>query len=141
MPDIVHLLEIEAPAEVVYRAVTEESGLAGWWTRETTAVPEVGSLAEFRFGHRYHNAMRIVQLAANRYVEWECVKGHDEWIGTSFRFELEETNGVTVLRFSHGNWREMTDFLASCNYHWGFFMHSLKKYCETGVGEPFKGDR
>lgn len=34
--------------------------------------------------------------------------------------ELENRDGSTVLRFKHGNWREMNDFFATCNYHWGF---------------------
>ena len=29
------------------------------------------------------------------------------------------------------------DGLATCNYHWGFYMRSLKSYCETGKGQPF----
>lgn len=30
MPDIRHLVTIDAPPETVYRAVTEQVGLAGW---------------------------------------------------------------------------------------------------------------
>jgi hypothetical protein len=44
------------------------------------------------------------------------------------------------LRFTHGAWREMTDFFAACNYNWGFYMRSLKAYCETGKGQPFTQD-
>lgn len=79
--------------------------------------PIVGSVAEFRFGDRYHNAMRIVRLEENRRVEWECLEGDDEWVGTTLVFSLESKNGQTILRFSHGNWRAATDFFASCNFH------------------------
>ena len=43
MPDINHLVEINAPADVVYRAVTERAGLAAWWTPACKAEPEVGA--------------------------------------------------------------------------------------------------
>ncbi len=137
MAEIKHLLIINTPAAVIYRAITEQEGLAGWWTRQTEARPEIGSLAEFRFGERYHNIMRVIELIPGRHVKWQCESGEEEWIGTIFIFDLKENGDKTTLRFTHGNWREDTDFFASCNYHWGHYMKSLKSYCETGKGEPF----
>lgn len=96
-----------------------------------------GGFAEFKFGDRYHNKMNIVKLIPNKIVEWECIEGDNEWIGTNFVFDLEEKDGDTILRFTHDNWKEETDFFASCNYHWGYYMQSLKQYCESGSGTPF----
>jgi len=50
MAEIKHLLMIQASAEKVYQAITEETGLAAWWTEEVKAKPEVNSIAEFIFG-------------------------------------------------------------------------------------------
>ena len=47
MPDIKHLLSINAPTEAVYNAVTTQEGVAGWWTTENTTSNEVGGDAEF----------------------------------------------------------------------------------------------
>ena len=55
-----------------------------------------------------------------------------------FIFDLEEKGGNTILRFTHGNWKEETDFFAFCNYNWGYYMKSLAKYCEEGKGTPFR---
>jgi len=137
MAEIKHLIVINAPAAVVYRALTEQRGLAGWWTVQTVATPVVGSIAQFRFGDRYHDEMRIVRLDEAKRVEWVCVADDKEWVDTTFVFDLDEAEGVTTVRFCHGNWRTATDFFASCNTHWGHYMMSLKNYCETGVGEPF----
>ncbi|UCG62075.1 MAG: SRPBCC domain-containing protein [Candidatus Zixiibacteriota bacterium] len=138
MPDIKHLLTIEAPASKVYKAITDEKGLAGWWTEETKAEPTVGSIAEFRFGERYLNRMRITDLVPHKKVTWECIEGDKEWIGTRFVFDLEEREGKTVTRFAHADWRADTDLYALCNYHWGRYMVSLKNYCETGKGAPYQ---
>ncbi|MHC4946613.1 MAG: SRPBCC family protein [Planctomycetota bacterium] len=132
-----HLVFIKAPAEKVYRAVTEQEGLASWWTRETTASPEVGTIAEFKFGDRYHNKMRIRELRPDEYVEWECLEGDAEWVGTIFTFELEKEGNDTKVRFAQKNWKEASDFYAHCNYFWGLYMKSLKDFCETGKGDPF----
>ena len=82
--------------------------------------------------------MKITDLQLNKRVEWKCIEGDKEWIGTTFIFDLEEKGGNTILRFTHGNWKEETDFFASCNYNWGYYMTSLAKYCEEGKGTPFR---
>jgi uncharacterized protein YndB with AHSA1/START domain len=140
MEAIRHFLEIRATPEAVYRAVTEQDGLASWWTVETIAEPVVSSVAEFRFGSRYHNRMRVVNLQPVQRVEWECLDGDPEWIGTKFVFDIRPDGDSAFLLFVHGNWREATDFFASCNYHWGHYMRSLKSYCETGVGQPYRSE-
>jgi uncharacterized protein YndB with AHSA1/START domain len=139
MAEIQHLVHINAPSSAVYKAITEESGLKSWWTVQTRAVPEVGAVIEFNFGDRYHDEMKIVNLKPNQKVEWICLLGESEWIDTTFVFDLEAKDDHTILRFTHGSWRESTDFFASCNYHWGYYLRSLKCLCETGKGTPFTG--
>jgi uncharacterized protein YndB with AHSA1/START domain len=138
---IKHQLVVNRPLDVVYKALTEQEGLSSWWTEETIASPQKGSTAEFKFGDRYHNKMRVVELIRNRSVRWECLQGDPEWVGTTLTFDLEDVDGKTIVRFCHGNWRAETDFLASCNTHWGYYMRSLKSYCETGVGTPFRDEQ
>jgi uncharacterized protein YndB with AHSA1/START domain len=137
MADIRHLLTISASAASVYRAITEQEGLRAWWTTESFAKPEIGAVAEFRFGDRYRNKMRILRLDPVALVKWECLEGDQEWIGTRFIFDLTDNDHLTVLRFCHCDWREATDFYASCNYQWAYYMNSLKSYCETGRGMPY----
>jgi uncharacterized protein YndB with AHSA1/START domain len=137
MTEIRQYLTIRAPVEKIYRALTEQEGLAGWWTEDTIAKPEVNAIIEFKFGDVYHNKMRITRLEPDRRVEWECIEGDEQWIGTTFSFDLEPENDQVILRFTHGNWEKPTDFFASCNYHWGIYLRSLKHLCETGKGEPY----
>jgi uncharacterized protein YndB with AHSA1/START domain len=138
MASIKHYLIIKAPPEKVYKAITTTEGLKGWWTLDAIVDENVGGVAEFIFGERYHNKMQITNLEQNKKVEWKCFQGDKEWIDTTFVFDIEEKVGNSVLRFTHGNWKEETDFLASCNYHWGYYMRSLADYCEKGEGMPFK---
>jgi len=137
MPEIRHYLTIQAPVDKVFRAISTQDGLRGWWTDGATAEPKEGTHAEFRFGDRYHNKMLVRRLDSPKRVEWECLMGDEEWMGTTFVFELEPHAEGTAVRFEHGKWRKMTDFFASCNYNWGYYMRSLKLFCETGQGTPF----
>jgi uncharacterized protein YndB with AHSA1/START domain len=138
MPAIKHMLTIKSPAEKVYRAATSKEGLASWWTDNVIAEEKLHAVLEFRFGGTYHNKMEVIELVQNRIVEWKCIAGDKEWLGTRLLFDIRESEAGTVLRFSQLDWREETDFFASCNYQWGIYMKSLKDYCEKGKGNPFK---
>jgi len=106
MPDILHRVGISAPAENVFRALSEEKGLAGWWTVNVRAEPKVGSVAQFRFDEHGFNDMKIVELVPNRLVRWKCVDGADEWIGTEVSFDLnEKTKGSTTVLFAQRGWK------------------------------------
>jgi len=135
MADIRHNVVIKATPEKVYQAVTTQEGLEAWWCKDTTAKPEAGFVNIFIFG-KYYNEMKVADLVPNKRASWECINSIEEWIGTGISFDLEEKNGNTLLRFTHGNWKAVTDIFAACNYDWASFMKSLKSYCETGTGQP-----
>lgn len=137
MPEILHLFNIKTtdPSKV-YDAITTQQGLASWWTTGVTAKPEVGSIASFRFIPEHLMEMKIIKLVKDKRIEWECVTGDKQWVGTKLIFSIEPEKDSINLRFSHIGWREATDFYAVCNYHWGLYMKSLKTFIETGKGNP-----
>src|SRR5580765_3201602 len=120
MADILHLVNIAASPDKVFAALTEQRGLAGWWTEDVKAEPRVGSVAQFRFGDNGGSDMAIVALEPHPLLRWRRV-GHlsgEEWIGTELFFELVPGKKCTVLRFSHRRWLEATDFLRFCSVRW-----------------------
>lgn len=158
MPDIHHQLIIEATAEKIYQCITSKEGLAGWWTPDATAIPEVATIARFPFGPDYFKEMNIVELLPSKLVRWQCIQGAEEWIGTTLSFQLESHNKdsllrihpemtgqaqqqvnseVTLLIFHQDNWKEYSPMYAECNYTWAQFLRSLKLLCETGKGRPW----
>ena len=137
MEKINHYLVINANISIVYEAISTEKGLAAWWTTKTMAKPEVGFVNEFRFGEGELKQLRVTKLKPEAYVEWLSVGGDDEWQDTKIGFQLENKDDKTILRFSHSDWRAMTDYYGTCNFHWGLFLNSLKKLCETGKGNPY----
>lgn len=136
---IYHRLLIKAPAEKVYEALTLQEGLAGWWTPETIAKPEVGSVSRFAFGPDYFKEMRVEELKPYSRVQWRCIKGFEDWIGTTLTFELEPHAKGTVLLFHHDGWKDYTPEFAACSFDWALFFRSLRSLCETGKGFPYPG--
>jgi uncharacterized protein YndB with AHSA1/START domain len=130
---------IDAPVEKVYRAVTDEDGLAGWWTRDLKVTGKKGSISSFWFRSGAFNKMRVVSLSENARVEWLCVDGFEDWIGTHVVFEMRPDEGRTKVCFSHFGWREQTEYVGECNFHWVGYLASLQGYCERGEGSPNEG--
>lgn len=140
MPEIRHQLTIDDRPEAVYRAITDHDGLASWWTRDTEADPEVGSVARFGFNKRSTVfRMRIDELEPNRRVKWGCLGDDPEWEDTELVFELTPNEGGTVLRFGHLGWKSAGGILPMCSYEWARYLTSLRSYVETGEGSPHDG--
>jgi uncharacterized protein YndB with AHSA1/START domain len=130
MERIYHCFWIKASLDHAYKALTEKEGLAGWWTADLDHEGIPGSISTFRFTSGAFNKMKIHLTEPNR-IEWECVDGHKEWIGTRVLFELRASEEHVKICFSHFGWRELTEYLGECNFHWARYLvaefHRLKK--------------
>lgn len=134
---IYHRLLIEKPIETVYGNLTKQEGLAGWWTPDTIAKPEVGSVSRFAFGPNYFKEIKVEELKPYSKVKWLCLNASEEWVGTTITFELEPHNKGCTLMFHHDNWAAYSQEFASCSFDWALFLRSLKMLCETGKGKPY----
>lgn len=137
MASIEMLNTIKVPVTKVYEALTTQAGLAEVWTTDLEVKPETGFINQFRFGADV-DQMQIVALNAGQKIKWLCVASDPQWIGTTISFDLSEKNGVTTVVLKHEGWKDVTDFFRFCNYHWGWFLYSLKLYCEEGAGIPYQ---
>ena len=137
MYSIKHLFHINASLDKVFKAITTIDGLKSWWTPQITGSEEIGNVLEFRFGETTLGYMQVMTKAPNRFLEWECVNGHPDWMGTQIKFQLDNNEGMIRMRFEHSNWKDANDFFGQCNFAWGRYMESLRLYCETGKGDPF----
>lgn len=96
MPNIHQTVLIGATAEKVYHAITSQEGLSGCWTPGSTTKPDINSLARFPFGPTYFKEMKIIELKPFKQVKWHCMKGADEWIGTTLSFKLESGDNSSL---------------------------------------------
>lgn len=137
MVNIKHQLEIMAPAETVFVNLTTQNGLASWWTPDTNAKAEVSSILRFGFGPSYFKEMKVIVLELDKKVEWKCIAGTEEWIGTTIEFIIQKEDKRTKVYFSHNNWESHTPMFSQCSYDWAMFLRSLKHLCEKEKGFPF----
>jgi uncharacterized protein YndB with AHSA1/START domain len=140
MKVIHHVLDVDASAATVWRAITDEQGLASWWsTKVRTPAAAIGADIEFTFAGDFIPVMRITKLDTGKELSWLCQRGHEPWKDNSFRFELASLDdGRTRLRFWQDYATELSDDAYGVyNFNWGYYLESLRRYCTTGVGQPF----
>ena len=144
MKMIHHVLDIDAPRDSVWSAITEADRLAGWWsTKLQTTKPVVGEQIAFTFAGDFNPVMEIIGLDDGQKLEWRCVAGHEPWDNGTFRFEVVDLDdGRTKVRF----WQEYAvelsdDAYGIYNFNWGYYLESLRLLCTTGTGKPFTPDR
>jgi|SRR5215470_5289754 len=138
MPDIAMQVDVDAPAEAVYRALTTTEGIAGWWTdrNHTTGVP--GEVDTFEFpGTPLTYQMRVDQAEPGKLLSWHCQAGPPAWDGTDIRWTLRSADGGTVVMFDHTGWGEIDTMFRIVTLGWAQIIMSLKRYAETGEAAPF----
>ncbi|MBZ5596648.1 MAG: SRPBCC domain-containing protein [Acidobacteriia bacterium] len=130
MADILHSLQISAPAGAIYPLVSTAQGLAEWWAADVT---EASGAVELGFFNR-QTVYRLRPLVHQppSHCEWSCETGA-EWSGTRLVFKLEPAGQGMLVRFTHAGWQSATDYFVSCTTVWGELMFRLKSAAE---GKP-----
>jgi hypothetical protein len=75
-------------------------------------------------------------------VEWQGTTGHEAWGSwTGIEFRIFPVDNGTRVRFQHALGPETDEEgTASANFNWGYYLDSLRTYCEAGTGKPFQPD-
>lgn len=139
MKTIIHVTDISAPRERVFEALTTIEGLAAWWSATVDGDAGSGGLIDFTFGGDFNPDMQVTDFESPSALGWECVGGVEQWADNTFRFELEDRGRLTHLRFRHDYATELSDDdYGIYNYNWGYYLESLRLYCQAGEGKPFR---
>jgi uncharacterized protein YndB with AHSA1/START domain len=138
MIDLKHEIAIAAKPSEILKALTTPEGLRSWWTTDVEAEPREGSTAKFGFYNRAAVFTMKVERIHSEGVEWQCVDGPEEWVGTRQKFSFLPTDeGKTLVRFVHSGWKDDALTSARCNTTWGHLMITLTNYVERGKVDPY----
>lgn len=140
MPDI-HLTTQPIPAdpERIYRAIATPDGLKAFWTDQVDGRSAVGDVLSFGFGPNRENAfdMRVERLDEPKLVEWACMGGPPDWIGTRVRWEVEPSNGGGRVKFHHEGWKSAEGPPPDITFVWAMVLDRLSQYAEKGKPNPY----
>jgi len=137
MAEISHEIKIKAPQSLVFDALTTVHGLTGWHTSQLSGDANLGGVIAFHSSATPAFEWKVTKVDKLKGVEWECVKGPGNSVGTTARFDLSETSdGRILVELSHSGWPHTRGNFRKCNTLWGILLHHLRKYAETGKRDP-----
>jgi len=132
-------IQISAPANRVLEALTTKAGIRGWWTTDVDCDLEARE-ATFRF-EKQAGVMAVtfrLDAADDKRVAMTCIRetNNADWLGTTLTFSLAPAAGGTRVDLVHAGYPAKNDLYDMCTKGWAFYLGSLKRYLETGKGEP-----
>lgn len=142
--DIKHNLNLNASAETIYKAVSTQQGINGWWSKDCSVGETEGGDSLLKFdkqGTIVEMGFKTESLVPNKTVIWECTQnGNPAWLGTKIKTQITELENGCEVVFSHANFDEKwkgQDPFEMTKQGWEHFVNSLRTYCEDGQGQPW----
>lgn len=141
MESIRQTIAIESPLWEVYEIMSTLGGLRSWLTRDVQGSPAKDGELCFGFGPERSTTFKVLETKSNKRISWELTSStfdrSDSALGTQVQFTFKEAgNKNTTIELTHTGWTEVDEYFRVSGYQWQKSLQSLKKVCETGVGEP-----
>ncbi len=139
MTDIKEKLLVRGNVDLVFKALTEQAGYNGWWSKDCQIGRKPGDASKLRFnkeGNIVSMEFRVDEVVPGKAVRWTCT-GHDmpSWVGTSLRWDLTAEGPRTEVAFVHDGWKG--DAPEPVIQGWRHFLGSLRSWVEVGQGQPW----
>lgn len=137
MVKIKHRVGIVAPIDSVWNALTTARGFSGWWSSSASFDPstirlEFTSLTTLTFDFNAREVERCVRLQ-NRVDPYP-------WGGSDLEFRLSVADNQVFVTLSHIHPDASEEDFQFFMTKWPIYLVSLKKFAETGVGDPYPSD-
>ena len=130
-------MHINSPKEKVFKALTNSNELSKWYTTVVKGEFKLNEIISFEFVNFAEFKFKVIALTQNESVHLKVVESKFDNLGHIMKYDLDENNGKTRVRFTHDGFEEMDDFYANMNYSSAKYLESLRQYCQTGKGEAF----
>ena len=131
------LMHINSTKEKVFKALTESNELSKWYTTVVNGKFELNEIISFEFVNFAKFKFKVIAIVQNESVYLEIVESEFDNVGHMMKYDLDENDGKTRVRYTYQGFDEMDDSYANMNYSSAKYLESLRQYCQTGNGEAF----
>ena len=131
------LLHINSPKEKVFKALTQSSELSKWYTTIVNGIFNLNEIITVEFVNFAEFKFKVVALVPNESIHLEIVESKFDNTGHLMKYDLDENDGKTRVRYTYEGFSEMDDSYANMNYSSAKYLESLRQYCQVGKGEAF----
>jgi uncharacterized protein YndB with AHSA1/START domain len=137
-------IRVNAPADVVFDAVTSADALAAWWSPVTGSGLAGGELRFPMVAGEPPLLIQVEEATRPTTVRWtvaECTFMQD-WVGTQPTFTITPLDGACELTFEHRGLNDELECKDMCSRSWDHFVRtSLRELAEGGPGAPNRSQR
>ena len=137
MIPIKHLLHINNSIRDVFIALSNKEKMKKWYTTGVEGVFEKDEIITFEFVNLATFKFKIIFLVENQSIHLECVESEWDNVGHIIKYDLDENDGKTRVRYTYEGFSEMNDSYSNMNYSSGKYLESLRQFCQTGIGEAY----
>jgi uncharacterized protein YndB with AHSA1/START domain len=131
---IVKEVFVQAPPDVVWRALTDAEELTRWFPVDARVEPGAGGSIWISWGSGSEGQAPITAWEPNRHFQWTETRGP---VKLAIDFHLETTGGRTVVRLvqsGFGAGADWDDEFHTVDGGWAYFMAHLRWYLERHRG-------
>lgn len=137
MNEIKQTHTIKAPADRVFRALTDGGEITRWFATSAKSDPKAGG--RFRYDFVFADASKnhttegeYRQLTPGKSVAYSWPAGQAQH-PTEVVYTLSPKDGGTELTLVHSGWKaDAAESMKEHDMGWGFFLSNLKSYLEEG---------
>lgn len=130
-------IEIAAPADAVWKALTDAQDLARWFPLSAHVTPGAGGEIRMSWGPPWEGSSRIEIWEPDRRLR---TRGFLETGGAVIEYTLETRGGKTLLRLVQSGFEPKTDWddehFEGTRRGWRFELRCLRHYLERHRGAP-----
>ena len=132
---IVKEIEIAAPVNAVWKALTDSQELARWFPLDARVKPGLGGSVFLSWGPDCEGEARITAWEPGHRLATEDPSG-----AVTVEWTIEARGGKTLVRVVNSGFTTGTaaedEMFDSTDYGWGFMLLNLKHYLERHSGTP-----
>tara|TARA_B100001250_G_scaffold255610_1_gene220017 strand:+ start:268 stop:702 length:435 start_codon:yes stop_codon:yes gene_type:complete len=140
MTPIKHLLHIKSKKEEVFSALSKPDKISKWYTTIVTGEFKLDQIVIFEFVNFASFKFKITEYVQDQLISMECVESDMPVVGHVMKYEIDENDGKSRVRYSYNGFLEMDDSYANMNFSSAKYLESLRQFCQTGIGEAFGSD-
>jgi len=138
-------VRINAPADVVFEALTTPEALAAWWSPVTGSGVTGGDLRFPMVANERPLLIHVDEAARPTTVRWTVVECTfmEDWVQTRPTFTITPIDdGACELMFEHLGLNDELECKDMCSRSWDHFVRtSLRELAEGGPGAPNRSPR
>ncbi|WP_461790204.1 SRPBCC family protein [Pedobacter sp.] len=138
-------LSLKATPAQVFNALTQQ--IPQWWTKAYQGAAAAPSdQFKIKFGENVAKTLEVVTVVEPFKVVWLVkealidipqLTNKSEWVGTTISWTMDGNGDRTWLNLEHVGLHNAVECFDICTAGWLQFTESLKKFIETGQGNPY----